>query len=266
MKLLIFWDIYGKIGRKMLAANLPMLRTKYSPDAVIINDENMSHGKGPRLNQIHWLEQQWVDIFTGGNHSLESRDDIREYMDALDSRQLRPHNLVGENLPGAGHRIYNIAWKRLLVINVIGTIFMSAGKETMSNPFQCVDEILAFYAAQKIDGIVVDFHKETTSEGYAMANYLDGRVSVLFGTHTHVQSNDAEIWPGGLGFINDIGFAGARRSIIGVDWNLVKHRFVEDRREGLMSPDEEGVWVLSGMYVEIQNKKCVQLEVIRICE
>lgn len=73
---------------------------------------------------------------------------------------------------------------------------MSAGKEIMSNPFQCIDEILAFHAAEKIDAIVVDFHKETTSEGYAMANYLDGRASVLFGTHTHVQSNDAEIWPG----------------------------------------------------------------------
>ncbi len=104
---------------------------------------------------------------------------------------------------------------------------MSAGKETMSNPFQCVDEILAFHIAEKIDAIVVDFHKETTSEGYAMANYLDGRASVLFGTHTHVQSNDAEIWPGGLGFINDIGFSGTRRSIIGVDWAMVKHRFVE---------------------------------------
>jgi 2',3'-cyclic-nucleotide 2'-phosphodiesterase len=266
MKLLIFWDIYGKIGRKMLAANLPMLRTKYSPDAVIVNDENMSHGKGPRMNQILWLESQGVDVFTGGNHSLESRDDIAEYMNTPSSRQLRPHNLVGENLPGVGHRVYDIGWEKLLVINLIGNIFMSAGKETMSNPFQCVDEILAVHAGGKLDAIVVDFHKETTSEGYAMANYLDGRASVLFGTHTHVQSNDAEIWPGGLGFINDIGFAGARRSIIGVDWSLVKHRFVEWRIEWLMSPDEEGVWVLSGMYAEIQERKCLKLEVIRICE
>ncbi len=266
MKLLIFWDIYGKIGRKMLAAHLPVLREKYTPDAVIVNDENMSHGKGPRMNQILWLEEQGVDVFTGGNHSLESRDDICDYMNASNSRQLRPQNLVGENLPGVGHRVYDIAWKKLLVINVIGTIFMSAGKETMSNPFQCVDEILAFHIAEKIDAIVVDFHKETTSEGYAMANYLDGRASVLFGTHTHVQSNDAEIWPGGLGFINDIGFSGTRRSIIGVDWAMVKHRFVEWRIEWLMSPDEHGPWVLSGLFVEIENKKCIKLETIRICE
>jgi len=187
----------------------------------------MSHGKGPRMNQILWLEEQGVDVFTGGNHSLESRDDIAEYMNAPSSRQLRPQNLVGENLPGVGHRLYDVGGKKLLVINLVGTIFMSAGKETVSNPFQCVDEILALHASEKIDAIVVDFHKETTSEGYAMANYLDGRAAVLFGTHTHVQSNDAEIWPGGLGFINDIGFAGSRRSIIGVDWTMVKHRFVE---------------------------------------
>ncbi len=170
-------------------------------------------------------------MFTGGNHSLESREDIRTYMDAPDSKQLRPANLIGENLPGVGHRVYDIAEKKLLVINLIGTIFMSAGKETMGNPFQCVDEILTLHAAEKIDAIVVDFHKETTSEGYAMANYLDGRASILFGTHTHIQSNDAEIWPGGLGFINDIGFAGTRRSIIGVDWEMVKHRFIDDVRE-----------------------------------
>jgi calcineurin-like phosphoesterase len=84
----------------MLATHLPSLREKYSPDAVIVNDENISHGKGPRMNQIEWLEHQGVDIFTGGNHTLESRDNIADYMNAPGSRQLRPYNLSGENLPG----------------------------------------------------------------------------------------------------------------------------------------------------------------------
>lgn len=265
MKLLIFGDIYGKIGRKMLAAYLPILRKKYLPDAIIVNDENISHGKGPRMNQIEWLEQQWVDIFTGGNHSLESRENIADYMNLSDSRQLRPHNIIGDDLPGTGHRIYTIGWKNLLVINIMGTTFMSS-KDILANPFQTVDAILAKYSQETLEAIVVDFHKEVTSEGYAMANYLDGRASVLFGTHTHVQSNDAEIWPGGLWFINDIGFAGVRRSIIGVDWALVKHRFVEWRQEGLMSPDEHGAGVLSGLFVEIVDRKCVKLETLRICE
>lgn len=263
MKLLIFWDICGKIGRKMLAAHLPTLRKQYSPDAVIVNDENISHGKWPRLNQIHWLESQWVDIFTGGNHSLESRNDIADYMNTPDSKQLRPHNLIGEDLPWKGYRVYDVAGQKLLVINLIGTVFM---KEESENAFQTIDTILAQYSKDAVDAIVVDYHKEVTSEGYAMANYLDGRASVLFGTHTHIQSNDAEIWPGGLWFINDIWFAGARHSIIGVDWELVKHRFTEWRQEGLMSPDEHGLWVLSWMFVEIIDKKCVKLETIRICE
>lgn len=250
----------------MLSKYLPSLREKYAPDAIIVNDENISHGKWPRLNQIHWLEQQGIDIFTGGNHSLESREDIRDYMEKTDSRQLRPSNFLGDNLPGKGERVFTVNGQKLLVINLIGTIFMSQSKELYSNPYQEVNKILAQYEVESLDGIVVDFHKETTSEWYAMANFLDGRVSVLFGTHTHVQSADAEIWPEGMGFINDIGFSWARRSIIGVDWNSVKHRFYESKQEGLMVPDEHGPGVLSGLFVEIIDKKCAQFVPIRILD
>lgn len=90
----------------MLAKHLPDLRAKYTPEVVIANNENISHGKGPRMNQIHWLEEQGVDIFTGGNHSLGSVEDIREYLDVQEGKQLRPDNITGENLPGTGHRVY----------------------------------------------------------------------------------------------------------------------------------------------------------------
>lgn len=99
------------------------------------------------------------------------------------------------------------------------------------NPFPLVDSILKKYRDEQLEAILVDFHKETTSEGYAMANFLDGRVSLLWGTHTHIQTADAEIWPGGMGFISDLGFAGARRSLIGVEWETSKHRFIEGRQE-----------------------------------
>ena len=113
-------------------------------------------------------------------------------------------------------------------------------KMDYANPFPMIDIILEKYRHEKLEAILVDFHKEATSEGYAMANFLDGRVSLLWGTHTHVQTADAEIWPGGMGFITDLGFAGARRSLIGVEWETSKHRFIEGRQEGLMSPDENG--------------------------
>jgi 2',3'-cyclic-nucleotide 2'-phosphodiesterase len=179
----------------MLAHHLPSLREKYSPDVVIANNENMSHGKGPRMNQIHWLEEQGVDIFTGGNHTLDSVEDIRAYMDAPNSKQLRPDNLTGENIPGTGHREFIFGDKKILVINLIGTAFMG-DKCPCTNPFQRVEHILKNTDIDSYEAILVDFHKEATSEGYAMANYLDGRVSLIWGTHTHVQSADAEIWPG----------------------------------------------------------------------
>lgn len=271
MKFLIFWDIYGKVGRKMVAKYLPDLRVKYSPDVVIANNENISHGKGPRMNQIEWLNEQGIDVFTGGNHTLESADDIREYLDKENSNQLRPDNIVGEDVPGGGHREFVFGDKKILVINLLGTIFMgdimaNGEKFSTSNPYQKIDHILRDMNPSDYEAILVDFHKETTSEGYAMANYLDGRVSLLWGTHTHVQTADADIWPGGMGFLNDLGFAGARRSIIGVQWEAVKHRFIDDLQKWLMPPDDEGRGVLSGMYAEIVDRKCVTIEPFRICE
>ena len=263
MKFLIFWDIYGKVGRRMVAEHLPILRAKYTPDVVIANNENISHGKGPRMNQIRWCEEMGIDIFTGWNHSLVSKDDIREYMDAPNSKQLRPINSFGDDLPGVGERVFEFGGKKILVINALWRAYMKLEYE---NSFPMIDAILEKYKGEKLEAILVDFHKETTSEGYAMANFLDGRVSLLWGTHTHIQTADAEIWPGGMGFISDLGFAGARRSLIGVDWETSKHRFIEGRQEGLMSPDENGVWVLSGMYAEIVDKKCTKLEPFRICE
>lgn len=249
----------------MLAKHLPDLRVKYSPDVVIANNENISHGKGPRMNQIQWCEEQRIDIMTGWNHTLDSQEDIRDYLNKEDSIQLRPDNITGEDVPGVWHREFTFWEKNILVINLIGTVFMG-DKCPCSNPYQKIDHILKDIDASQYEAILVDFHKETTSEGYAMANHLDGRVSLLWGTHTHVQSADADIWPGWLGFINDLGFAGARRSIIGVEWEAVKHRFIDDLQKWLMSPDDEGPGVLSGMYAEIIDRKCVKIEPFRICE
>ncbi len=247
----------------MLAKYLPDLRAKYSPDVVIVNNENITHGKGPRMNHIEWLNDLGVDIFTGGNHSLTSKDDIRDYLNDPNSKQLRPVNAAWDDTPGVGAKVFDFGGKKILVISILGTAFMTV---EYANPFPLIDKILTQHSQEKLDAILVDFHKETTSEGYAMANYLDGRVSLLWGTHTHVQTADAEIWPGGTGFISDIGFSGARYSVIGVEWNLVKHRFVEGRKEGLMSPDDNGPGVVSGMYAEIVDRKCIKIESFRICE
>ena len=103
----------------MVAEHLPTLRAKYTPDVVIANNENISHGKGPRMNQIRWCEEMGIDIFTGGNHSLVSKDDIRDYMDTANSRQLRPINSYGDDTPGAGEKVFEFGGKKILVINAL---------------------------------------------------------------------------------------------------------------------------------------------------
>lgn len=255
----------------MVSKYLSHLRAKYTPDVVIVNNENISHGKGPRMNQIRWCEEMGIDIFTGWNHSLESVEDICEYLNSPESKQLRPDNIVGDNIPGTGQRVFTFWTRKILVINLLGSIFMSEisvlwVKCLLENPYQRINKILDSYNLVEFEAILVDFHKEATSEGNAMANHLDGRVSILWGTHTHIQTADAEIWPRGLGFINDLWFAWARMSLVGVDWESSKHRFIEGRQEWLMSPDESWPWVLSGMFVQILERKCVKIEPFRILE
>lgn len=145
----------------MIAKYLPDLRVKYSPDVVVANNENISHGKGPRMNQIYWCEEQGIDILTGGNHSLTSKEDIREYMDAPNSRQLRPINAFGDDLPGVGERVFHFGDKKILVINALGTVFMN---KEYANPFPLVDAVLKKYTHEELEAILVDFHKEATSE------------------------------------------------------------------------------------------------------
>jgi len=139
-------------------------------------------------------------------------------------------------------------------------------RDSLYNPFLKVQEILDEVWSQA-DAVVVDFHKEVTSEGYAMVSLLDGQVSVVYGTHTHVQTNDDQIFPGGTGFINDIGFCGWQQSIIGVTWDSIKQRFLTGSQYGKMEPEEKWPWLLSWLFVQIADDgKCEKIEKIRIRE
>lgn len=136
-----------------------------------------------------------VDVFTGGNHSFAQMDDVRDYMEAPDSPQLRPANFYESKhyrLPGRGVGVFEKDGKKLVVINLISGNFL---KDDVYNPFLKVDEILSEHRLADYDGIVVDFHRESTAESYCMAEWLSGRVSLQYGTHTHVQTNDDRILP-----------------------------------------------------------------------
>jgi len=217
LKLLFYGDISAKIGRKAVASSIKNLREEYSIDFCIANAENASHGKGLSLACADELLSYGIDFITMGNHTW-SNSSIMDFID--DYPIIRPANF-SKNLPGKGYAVVETPKGKIGILNLQGRIFM----DPVDNPFecamQCVNELQC-----EASIIIVDFHAEATSEKIAMANYLDGMVSAVLGTHTHVQTADERILPGGTAFISDVGMTGASNGIIGMDSKAIVDRFV----------------------------------------
>ncbi len=207
MKILCLGDVVGTVGTESLRRHLPALKKEYNPDIIIVNGENAGDNSGLTARNCDSLFSMGVDVITGGNHSLQNRDmyDIydREY------GALRPANLH-PNAPGSGVYVYEKGKNRCAVINLIGKVFLDFAFE---DPFTAVDKIL-----KKIDckNIVIDLHAEATSEKIALGRYVEGRASLVFGTHTHVPTADETVLPEGTAYISDIGMCGPIDSVLGV--------------------------------------------------
>lgn len=215
MKILFLGDIVGRVGREAVKKILPELREKHKVDFVFANAENLAGGRGVTADTIDEMLSFGIDYFTSGNHVF-FRDNFAEVLSDESMRLLRPANYP-DDIPGRGFVEIN---SKLLLINLIGTTFMEGPALC---PFRTVDKILEQSAisnhppmADQQSAIIVDFHAEATSERQAMGYYLDGRVSAILGTHTHVPSADAKILPQGTGFVTDVGMVGARYSVLGV--------------------------------------------------
>ncbi len=218
MKILVFGDIYGRKGRELLARYLPELRTQYVPDFIVANTENLTNGKGPTPTHLEELRGIGFDAFTGGNHSFTHFEEIGKYMDQSESPQIRPANFYSTaqyTHPGRGYRIFEKNGKKILLINLISGVYL---RDQVYNPFIKIEEILSEVDHQGVDAILVDFHRETTAESYCMAELLSGRASLVYGTHTHVQTNDDRILTTGTGAITDIGMTGSLSSSIGLSF------------------------------------------------
>ncbi|MDD3145039.1 MAG: TIGR00282 family metallophosphoesterase [Candidatus Gracilibacteria bacterium] len=262
MKLLIFGDVYGRVGREGLRKELPKLKEKYDPDFIIANVDNVSSGRGAIEKHIIELEKLGVDIMTSGDHIFDNFEKIKDYLGKKDSRLIRCANFYEEDLVGKGHKIFEKNGKKLLVIHMQGEVFMN---HKVTNPFLKSREILDSYNGEKLDGIVLDFHNEATAEAYGLAYYLDGDLSFMFGTHTHVQTNDDIILKKGTGFICDVGMNGPLNSVIGADFESVKPRFLSGISKGKIEQSLDSTYLVSGVYVEIgDDMKCEKIEKIRI--
>lgn len=253
MKILFFGDIVGKTGRFALQKSLPELRVKFSPDMVIVNGENATHGKGINRIAYQFFIDLEVNCITGGDHIFDITE-IGEIINSSNNIIIRPANYPNRpEIPGSGWKIFNTKAGNVAVINIQGRIFMDEG---MDNPFEVVDQLLSKKELLDIP-IIVDFHTEATSEIVAMGHYLDGRVSAVLGTHTHVQTNDARILPKGTAFISDVGMTGGVNGVIGVEKEIIIKRFltglpVKHVVEG--SPSQ-----INCVLVEIQNYQAISI-------
>ena len=209
MKILVLGDVVGEQTLRYLAERLPEQRRALGADLVIVNGENACDVKGISPTAAETLLDRGADILTSGNHVFDRRD-IYDYLDS-GKPLLRPLNYPAE-CPGEGSRVVTSAdgWK-VLVMNVSGCAFM----EPLNNPFTSVERALDAHRG-KYDVAVLDIHAEATSEKLALARYFDGRIGVIFGTHTHVQTADEQILPSGTGYITDVGMTGPVDGILGV--------------------------------------------------
>ncbi len=218
MNILFIGDIVGKPGRICLRDMLPKIKSNYKIDFVIANGENAAGGVGLTKKVVQELYSYEVDIITSGNHIWDKKD-IFEIIET-EKNLLRPLNYP-KGTPGAGWGIFKTPLGSIGVINISGTVFMP----NLTCPFLTIEEPLK-KIQEETSAIIVDFHAEATSEKVAMGWYLDGRVSAVLGTHTHVQTADERILPEGTAYISDVGMTGALNSILGVKKEIVLKKFI----------------------------------------
>ena len=248
MKILFFGDIIGKIGRQAIKEILPKLKKEYQPDLVVANVENLAHGIGVTKKTLDEMIEAGIDFFTSGNHIFK-KPEAEELLKANDSVILRPANYPGD-VPGAGFRVIEVGSRSVLVINLMGQVFI---KEEFDNPFKKIDEILEKVDQKNLAATIVDFHAEATSEKVAFGWHVDGRVSAVLGTHTHVPTADAKILPQGTAYITDVGMVGAVDSIIGDRKEPLLASFLTGSAPKVEIP-EEGEVEVNAVLLEVSPK------------
>lgn len=256
LKILAIGDVVSAPGCKYLRQELPKLKKELDADIVIVNGENSAVGNGITPQSADYILDCGADVVTLGNHGLRRRE-IYDYLDDETKPVIRPAN-YHKSACGRGWCIVDKGYCQAAVINLQGIVYL----EPVKNPFGVIDGIVDEIKSQGINTIIVDFHAEATSEKRAMGFYLDGRVSALFGTHTHVQTSDNQILPRGTGYITDLGMTGTYYSVLGVDPQCI----IEKLKTALPVKFEnnDGPCVLEGCLFEIDsNGKTVATQLIR---
>ena|SRR5437773_3664229 len=260
MRILFCGDLVGRAGRNAAIEMLPRLRRELSLDFVVVNGENAAGGFGITEQICNQLYAAGVDVITTGNHVWDQKETLSFI--PRHSRLLRPENFPA-GTPGEGHGVFEApGGRRVLVINLMGRLFMDA----LDDPFAAVTERLKGYRlVENADAILVDFHGEATSEKQAMGHFLDGRVSVVVGTHTHVPTADARVLSGGTAYMTDAGMCGDYDSVIGMEKAVPIARFTSKLPTERMVP-ANGPATLSGLFVETDDRTGLARQVVALRE
>lgn len=246
MKLMFFGDIIGRAGRRAIAQVLPDWQKTYQPDFIIGNTDNLAHGKGVTKKVLEEMMSMGFNGFTAGDHAFDNG--VASEVFADDKYPIaRPANFEASAMGRGFFRLPGGSRGDLLIINLMGQVFL---KEPYTSPFTAIDEILATEKTKgNLVGVLVDLHAEATSEKIAFGWYVDGRVTAVIGTHTHVPTADEWIMPQGTAYLTDAGMIGVRESVIGVKKEQSLQRFLTSEQVRL-EPVEEGEVLVCAVLIE----------------
>jgi len=259
MRTLVIGDVCGLIGCKYLSKVLPDIKEKYNIDFTVVNGENSADGNGITPESAEQIFLAGADVITGGNHTLRRRE-IHPMLDE-NPFLLRPENIPSDY--GKGYCLFDMGRTVAAVINLSGRIYLDNLKAT--NPFEAADELVDKAKNDGATHIFVDFHAEATSEKRALGIYLDGKITALFGTHTHIMTADLQILKGGTGYITDVGMTGPKDSVLGVESSIIINRLKDGDTEKFRLA--EGKCLLCGCVFESDSfGKTVKIEPVYLEE
>lgn len=250
-------DICGRPGRRAAAHYIPLLKEEYALDFVIANGENSAGGVGITGNVLQELLAMGIDCITTGNHIWDKKE-VFEFIET-ENKLIRPANYP-PGTPGHGYSIFHIKNCKIAVINLLGRVFMPP----VDCPFRTADQIL-LDVKNECEIIIIDFHAEATSEKAALGYYLDGQVSCVIGTHTHIQTADERILPQGTAFISDVGMAGAKDSILGVEKEPVIKKFLTGLPSKFITASSDET-LFCAVIIKIDSLSHKIVDIIRIQE
>ncbi len=260
LRILFIGDVVGVTGRNMFQKHIDHVRNANKIDAVVVNGENSAHGRGITSKIVRFFKHNGVDVITSGNHIWHNRE-IYSYLDQ-NTDLLRPANFPSST-PGVGVTTFTCKNYTIGIINLQGRVFM---RDLIDCPFRTAESILT-YLRTKTKLIFVDFHAEATSEKMALAYFLDGKISGLCGTHTHIQTADERILPGGTAYITDLGMAGSLNSMLGMKKEAIMSHFLK-QMPVKFEVDKEPPVIMRGAWIEVDTStgKATRIERVQVID